>query len=241
MLNKWFGSKQDQDPDSNGQPNGAGGSGLQAPVKTLRSTDARLDTSKLESRGPEGNFLPLEDIYRASGLVDLRTGYNIQKVAEMLSSGHMRNLPDDTRRASILMALDAAGIPVEDILKDARLRLEALSKYESEQQKRLQEYEAQKLRENSGIQTELERLSEHYKARMKTNLDDVTRVRDPFVAWQAMKEQEVQRVSEAVALCSRRAEIASPAPLEPRSPAVPAPPAGLASTAAIGPQPALKV
>jgi len=241
MLSKWFGSKQEDETDSNGKPNGAGGSDRAAPAQAPRSNDTRMRTGRQEPSGPQGSLLPLEDIYRATGLLDLRTGYNIQKVVEMLNSGHIRALSDDMRRASILMALDAAGIPVEDVLRDARLRLEALSKYESDQQKRLQEYEAQKLQENAGIQTELEKVTEHYKGRMKSNLDDVTRLRDPFVAWQSMKEHEVQRISEAVALCSRRAEAPAAAPTEIRPAAMPSPPAELApKAAAISPQPAMK-
>ena len=241
MLSKLFGSKQDVKNDSNRGPNGVGGSNYSAPANSTRSNDSRPRVTGQEAAGPQGNFLPLEDIYRAAGLIDLRTGYNIQKVVEMLNSSHIRNVSEDMRRASVLMALDAAGVPVENILRDARLRLEALSKYESEQQKRLQEYEAQKFQENAEIQTELEKMTEHYKARMKNNLDDVTRLRDPFVSWQATKQEEVQRVSEAVSLCSRHADTASSAKGELPPVFAPNPPAGVASTPAASPQPALKV
>lgn len=216
MLSKWLhgAGKQEAKNHSNGNHEDATGSTQQAPAEAPRVNQARTRPNGQAPRGPQGpqgNLLPLEDIYRATGLVDLRTGYNIQKVVDMLSSGHIRNLSDDMRRASVLMALDAAGVSVDDILRDARVRLEALSRYESDQQKRLEEYEALKLRENAGIQQELDQLTEHYKARMKSNLEDVARLREPFAAWQGMKEQEMQRISEAMGLCSKRAEPAAPA------------------------------
>ena len=239
MFNKFFGSKQTAKSDSNGSTNGSGHSSHDAPPPAPRSYDSRPRVSHGEPSGAQWTLLALEDVYRATGLIDLRTGYNIQKVVDMLHNSHIRNLPDEMRRASILMALDAASIPVEDVLRDARLRLEALSKYESEQQKRLQEYEAQKLQENAGIQSELEQVTEHYKARMKSNLDDVSRLRDPFVSWQSTKQDEVQRISEAVALCSKRAEMASAAVADARPGTEPVASSAL-SPAATSAQPAIK-
>ena len=154
---------------------------------------------------PQGDLLPLEDVYRATGILDARAGYNVLKVVEMLGSSHIRELPDEMRRASVLMALDAAGISVEEILKDARLRLEALASYEADQEKRLKECESRKLQENAAIQLEMERVNENYLERMNHNLDEVALERNPFVNWQTMKLQEVQRISEAVGLCEKRA------------------------------------
>jgi hypothetical protein len=245
MFSKFFSAKQEAKSNANGAPSNGGSNGASSPSYdaplAARTNDARPRVSRQEPGTPQGNYLPLEDIYRAAGLIDLRTGYSIQKVVEMLNSSHIRNLSDDMRRASVLMALDAVGIAVENILRDARLRLEVLSKYESEQMKRFQEFEAQKLKENAAIQAELEQVTEHYRARMKNNLDEVTQLRDPFVGWQSTKQEEVRQVSEAVALCSKRAESAGAAPLQLGPVAVPAPVVALVPVnAAPSPQPALK-
>jgi hypothetical protein len=39
-------------------------------------------------------------------------GYSITKVVETLSNDHLRRLGDEVKRASVLMALSAAGIPL---------------------------------------------------------------------------------------------------------------------------------
>jgi hypothetical protein len=207
MLSKWLKSspKHDRKDVPDGNSNRARGSNSGAHAQTEVSGDMYGRPSRKGLAIPQGDLLPLEDVYRATGILDARAGYNVLKVVEMLGSSHIRELPDELRRASVLMALDTAGISVEEILKDARLRLEALASYEADQEKRLKECESRKLRENAEIQLEMEKLTEHYLERMNRNLDEVSVERNPFIDWQAMKQQEVQRISEAVGLCEKRA------------------------------------
>ena len=75
----------------------------------------------------QNELLPLEEIYVAAGVVSPRRGYTIKKVMEMLHSEHLSALSKEMRRASVMMALDAAGISVDEVLRDAQVRLEAIS------------------------------------------------------------------------------------------------------------------
>jgi hypothetical protein len=199
MLSKWLhlSSKNDRKDVTNGNANSTyAGAGP--------GNDAHAGASRKSLAKPQGDLLPLEDIYRATGISTLRMGYSINKVIEMLNSDHLRELSSDIKRASVLMALDAAGISVDEVLKDAKLRVSALNSYEAGQQKHLEEYEAGKVRENAEIQLEMERVTAHYLDRMKRNMDEVAQVRTPFSNWQTMKQQEAQRFSEAMALCVKR-------------------------------------
>jgi hypothetical protein len=85
--------------------------------------------------GFEAELLPVEDIYRAAGITSPRRGYSISKVVEMLGSEHMRGLSKELRRAAVLMALDAAGVSVDEVLQDAKVRQEAIDAYASQQRK----------------------------------------------------------------------------------------------------------
>jgi hypothetical protein len=69
----------------------------------------------------------------------------------MLNSDRIRSLSPDIKRASVLMALDAAGTSADDLLQDATRRQQALSSYEAGQQKQLEEFEARKAQENAQI------------------------------------------------------------------------------------------
>lgn len=153
---------------------------------------------------PQGDLLSCEDIYHASGILGARSRYGINKITEMLTSKHIRDLSKDVKRASVLMALDAAGTTVDDVLQDAARRQHALSAYEVGQQKQFDEFEARNVRENAQIQAEMERVTSHYANRIKHNLDQVAQEREALRTWQATKEQESQRISEAVGLCGKQ-------------------------------------
>jgi hypothetical protein len=150
-----------------------------------------------------GDLLSADDIYRAAGILAPRMGYSIRKVADMLASDHLRGVSDEMKRASVLMALDAAGISVDEVLRDAAMRQSAINSYESDQWEHFEEYWAAKAAENSHIQSELERITAQYQERIKRNLDEIAREKVIFATWQTMKQQEAQRIGEAAGICSK--------------------------------------
>jgi hypothetical protein len=157
---------------------------------------------------------PTEDIYREAGIMIPRKGYSIQKVVEMLNSEHIRGLSKEMKRAAVLMALDAAGISIDQIRRDAKARQDALDLFESGQKKQIEEEWARKAEEVTQIQAELESIKAHYMARISRNMEGVAREKAMFSTWQTMKQQEIQDMSEAAELCSKpkASEIASASP-----------------------------
>jgi hypothetical protein len=153
--------------------------------------------------GSPGDLLSMDDIYRAAGILAPRMGYSIRKVADMLASDHLRGLSDEMKRASVLMALDAAGISVDEVLCDAAARQSAINSYESDQWEHFEEYWAAKAAENAHIQSELERITAQYQERIKRNLDEIAREKVVFAQWQTMKQQEAERIGEAAGICAK--------------------------------------
>jgi hypothetical protein len=84
--------------------------------------------------GPSA-LLSYEDIYRAAGIMSPGSGYGIHKVVDMMNNERIRDLSKEVKRASILMALDAAGISSDDLLTDATRRQNALTSYEASQRR----------------------------------------------------------------------------------------------------------
>ena len=174
------------------------------------ATSTEVPVNKINTIAPEGpsephgELLSCEDIYHASGILSARSRYGINKIIEMLTSKHIRDMAKDVKRASVLMALDAAGTSVDEVLQDAARRQHALTAYEAGQQKQFDEFEARNVRENAQIQTEMDRVAAHYASRIKHNLDQVAQERAALCSWQAMKEQESQRIAEAVTLCGKQ-------------------------------------
>jgi hypothetical protein len=158
---------------------------------------------------PHGDLQSMEDIYRSAGIMNPRMGYSVSKVVEMLNSDHIRGLSNDAKRAAVLMALDAAGISIEEVLRDAALRKDALSAYEAGQRKQFEEYWARKIEGNSQIQSEMDRVTAQYLERINRTLEEVAEEKSAFARWQTMKQREAEQISEAVGLCSK------PSPSEP--------------------------
>ncbi len=151
----------------------------------------------------QGSLLSLQDIYVAVGIMSSRLGYNIDTVSSMLDSNHLQGMANDVKRASILMAVEAAGIPIGELLQDGAKRLDALNSYEAAERKRFEEYEARKSQESAQIQVEIERMTAHCLDRIKHNLGEVTQAKDAFLNWQTAKQKESQRISDAIALFSK--------------------------------------
>jgi hypothetical protein len=195
MPNKWLnlGSRGQQKEGANG----GGGIGA-AHMSPGMAGDATFAP-------PRGDLLLLEDIYRTAGIMEPRMGYSITKVVEMLSNDHLRGLGDEVKRASVLMALNAAGIPLGDILQDAAQRQAAVAAYEVEQRKKFEEYWTRRSEENSALQTEMERVTRQYVERMNRNLTEVQQEKEAFQKWQTAMQHEVLRISEAVTLCAQPA------------------------------------
>ena len=164
--------------------------------------------------GPQSNLLSYEDIYRAAGILSPRSGYGIHKVVDMLNSERIRNLAPEVKRASVLMALDAAGTSADDLLQDATRRQQALASYEAGQQKQLEEFEARKNQENAQIQAEMERITAHYAERIQHNHDQIAQEKETLRNWQLQKQCENQRITEVIELCAKQpAPAPAPAPV----------------------------
>lgn len=209
IFPKFWRRQQDEDA-----PNHA--SLKEAPVNSSSSK-----TPTAEATTPSRDLLSYDDIYHAAGIMSPRSGYGIHKVVEMLNSQRIRELSADIKRASVLMALDAAGTSVDDVLQDATRRQQALDSYEAAQRKQLEEFEAQKSRENAQTEAEMERIRAHYAQRIQNNRDRVTREKETLRNWQMAMQHESQRISEVIELCRKQPTPAASA--APESPSTGAP------------------
>lgn len=148
--------------------------------------------------GPVSQSASFEEIYSAAEIHPPAHGFNIMKIAEMLRSEHIRNLPREVKRSSVLVALEASGAPLQEVIEDAVKRDRALDTFERVQQRAVEELEARKNQENQQIQTELDRIVTEHRARMQANHDEVAREKERFFAWRLKKQEEEQKISEAV-------------------------------------------
>jgi hypothetical protein len=140
-----------------------------------------------------------EQIYQAAEVRTPAHGFTIFKIADMLKSEHIRSLSVEIKRSSVLLALDAAGVKVEEIIQDAVRRDRALDTFELVQQRALDQLEAKKADENKKLQQEADRVLTELRASIQANNDAVSRERERMQTWRLQKQQEERRIAEAVA------------------------------------------
>ncbi len=148
--------------------------------------------------GPVSAAAGFDEIYAAAEIKPPAHGYTIGKISEMLQSERIRALPAEVKKNSILLALDAAGVKIEEVVEDAVKRDRALDGFERVQQKALDDLQASKERDNAQIQADLDRLAGEHKARIQANNDQVAKEKERFYAWRLQKQQEEQKISESV-------------------------------------------
>jgi len=142
-----------------------------------------------------------DEVYTAAGIKAPGRNYTILKIAEMVNSKHLADMTPEAKRNSLMMALDAAGAEIGDLLQDAVTRNRALDDYEERQQDHIKNFEALKAEDNNKLHAELERLTSQYMCRIQANSDQVAQEQDNFRRWQKRKQQESQRITDAATFC----------------------------------------
>jgi hypothetical protein len=139
-----------------------------------------------------------EEIYRAAEIPEAPRGYSILRVAQMMESEHIRSLPSDVKRSSVLVGLDAAEVNIKDVIQDAIYRDRALDGYERVQQRALEELENGKTAENARIQAEIDRYVTEQRAKIQENNEAIAREKERVTGWRLKKQQEEKKIAETV-------------------------------------------
>jgi len=198
MSKKWYNYIVSID-DGTGQ--NAPASDSAAGAKTAAQSVAEIASTiaaEPQFTTPVSDPTSFDEIYKAAEIPPPSKGYSILKVSQMLESEHIRNLPSDVKKSSVLVALDAAGVDVKDVIQDAIRRDRALDTYERVEQRAVQELEDRKTRENSDLQAQIDKYVTEQRAKIQANNDEVSREKERFSGWRLKKQQEEKKIAEAV-------------------------------------------
>ena len=147
---------------------------------------------------PIAGPVDLADVYESAKIEPPPHGYTVLKIAEMLESEHIRSLPPDVRRKSVLVALDAAGVTVDEIVQDAVRRDRALDTFERVLEKHVAELRAQAEAANREIEEEITRRVAELRARVDENRRKIEQEEREFHAWRTRKQQEEATIANAI-------------------------------------------
>jgi len=211
MSKKWYNYivSVDEETGQSTGPNAGQGAGptsskaanLPAGNKSAAQSVAEIASSiALEPKftRPVADPTSFEDIYKAAEIPPAPQGYSILKVSQMLESEHIRNLPSDVKKSSVLVALDAAGVDIKDVVQDAVRRDRALDTFERVQQRAADDLEARKTKENSEIQAQIDKYVTEQRAKIQSNNEEVSREKERFTGWRQKKQQEEKKIAQAV-------------------------------------------
>jgi len=191
-------------------------------------------------------------VYTEAGIDPPAHGYGVDKMADMLASPHLVSRPLDVRATAALAALEAAQVPLRDVIDDAVLRHKALAAFEAAKALELQ---ALKTRSRSRMEALQEQVRVFLAAR-NGEIDALNRgvhaARQQLAQLQARKQREEERLlrvvthfveSRPVAPAPPRGAIVSPPlpvdpALRPAPAAAPRPAAALPAAAPAVPGPA---
>jgi hypothetical protein len=202
MAHKWLELPRRQGKQNGPPSDNSNGNGNKASHSLKVASSEPIAASSLSEHSLQVELLPVDDLYRNAGILNPPRGYGINKVVEMIRSAHIRDLPKEMKRAAVLMALDSAGVSLEQILRDAKARQGALDSYEAEQRKQLEAEWTMKEEQNAQIEAELERVRAQYMARIGRNMDGIAREKASLESWLTLKRHESQAIGEAAELCS---------------------------------------
>ena len=187
--------------------NGSNGSSSTAGGMVELSNALQRETEKA-SNGGDGEAAAVspvletfDEVYLNAGIRPAGKNYTILKIADMVNSRHLADMTPEAKRNSLMMALEAAGAEIGDLLQDAVTRNRALDEYEEERQEEVRKFESFKQEENNKLHAELERLTSQYVSRIQANSDEVAHEQDNLRRWQKRKLQESQRITDAATFC----------------------------------------
>ena len=139
-----------------------------------------------------------DEIYQAAEIRSPAHGYTVYKVADMLQNPHIRELPREIKKSSVLVALEASGVQIREIVEDAVRRDKALDTFESVQRKAVEELEARKAEENRQAQAEVDRILAEFRSKIQANNEAVAKEKERFQSWVKQKQAEEQKIADTI-------------------------------------------
>src|SRR6266567_2151063 len=138
MSKKWYNLFVSVDRPAEEAAETDGGHAVASAAQAVADIAATI-SKETKFATPVDNAASFDEIYSAAEIHPPAHGFTVMKVAEMLHSEHIRNLPRDVKRSSVLVALDASSAPIQDVIEDAVKRDRALDTFERVQEKSVAE------------------------------------------------------------------------------------------------------
>jgi hypothetical protein len=140
-----------------------------------------------------------EAVYKEAGITNPGHGYGIGKIADMLESPRLKALGREVKAAAVMAALEAAGVDMKDVIRDAVARDQALDAYEGAKERELAEIRARNEVRAQGIQEEIDAFLKAKNTELEKLKGETKEAESGFLTLRATKRVEEQRLFDTVA------------------------------------------
>ena len=138
-------------------------------------------------------------VYEEAGIALAPHGYGVDKVAEMLGSKHLATMAKEVKAASVLAALEAAQVPLKDVIQDAVRRDQALDSFEAAKGREVEETRAQGEARIGAIEEEIQSFLKAKNAELDGLKKASEAAREAFAKLQGRKRREEERLFDVIA------------------------------------------
>ncbi|MDQ7779174.1 MAG: hypothetical protein RDV41_05640 [Planctomycetota bacterium] len=149
-----------------------------------------------KSKGSQG--VSFAQIFDAAGIKTPAHGFTVYKVGEMLASDRLTSMTPETKAAAVLVALEAAGAKLEDVIRDAVARDKALDAFEEFQERRLADLRKTKEEENKKLKEEVKTFVNQKRIQFKKNKQAIESLDLEIVSWKDDKRKEEDKLHRVV-------------------------------------------
>jgi hypothetical protein len=138
-------------------------------------------------------------VYQEAGIELPLHGYGVDKVAEMLENKRLASLQREVKATAVLAALEAASVPIREVVQDAVLRDKALDAFEAAKATEVRELQARAGARIEAIKSEIDAFLKEKNAEMEGLKQAKDAADRAFLELQARKRREEQRLYDVVA------------------------------------------
>jgi hypothetical protein len=125
-------------------------------------------------------------------------GYGIDKVAEMLENKRLANLSREVKATAVMAAIEAAGVPLRDVLQDAVKRDKALDAFEAAKGREIQELHARTETRIQEIEAEIQAFLKDRNTELERLKSEEEAANRAFLELQTRKRREEERLASLV-------------------------------------------
>ncbi len=137
-------------------------------------------------------------VYQEAGIELPLHGYGIDKVAEMLESKRLASMGREVKAAAVLAALEAASVPIREVIKDAWLRDQALDAFEAAKDREVKDLRQQAEARIAAIKEEIDAFLREKNAEIESLKQASEGAQKALLDLQVRKRNEEQRLHDLV-------------------------------------------